>query len=240
MAAPAAVLRELHRLKRHAKNLKDEIERLPRMFKAQQAKLARQEDAVKQAQETVKKLKVEASDKEKSLKAKHQDIAKFEKQRNEATAKKEYDALVAEIAAARKACQGFEEEILTSIMETEEKAGQVPELDKAVKQAKEELANFDKTSAVRQADLTAQLQEVEKQIQEVEATLPGDLVPVYSRLVAVRGEDAMALVEDRNCTSCYTSITAQQYNDLTQGMFVVCKSCGRFLYLPEQAAVGRE
>jgi predicted nucleic acid-binding Zn-ribbon protein len=55
----------------------------------------------------------------------------------------------------------------------------------------------------------------------VEATLPQDLVPAYSRLVAVRGEDAMALVEDRNCTSCYTSITAQQYNDLTQGMFVV-------------------
>jgi len=27
--------------------------------------------------------------------------------------------------------------------------------------------------------------------------------------------------------------TAQQYNELIQGMFVFCRSCGRYLYLPE-------
>ena len=31
----------------------------------------------------------------------------------------------------------------------------------------------------------------------------------------------------------YTAITAQSYNDLLSGRMVVCKVCGRMLYLPE-------
>lgn len=76
---PATVLREVHRLRRHAKELQDEIARMPRQLKAQQAKVARQEEAIKQTQEGIKKLKVLATEKEKSIKAKHQEIAKVQK-----------------------------------------------------------------------------------------------------------------------------------------------------------------
>ena len=47
------------------------------------------------------------------LKAKQQQVVKHEKQLNEATAKKEYDALRAEIANEKKACQTLEDEILS-------------------------------------------------------------------------------------------------------------------------------
>ena len=43
MVSSASILREIHRLRRHAKNLQDEIERLPRLLRAQQVKAARQE-----------------------------------------------------------------------------------------------------------------------------------------------------------------------------------------------------
>ena len=42
MPGPATVLREIHRLRRHAKELQDRIEQGPRMLKHQQAKAARQ------------------------------------------------------------------------------------------------------------------------------------------------------------------------------------------------------
>jgi predicted nucleic acid-binding Zn-ribbon protein len=51
--------------------------------------------------------------------------------------------------------------------------------------------------------------------------------------MAARGADAMAAVENRTCTACYTEITAQNYHELILGQLVVCKSCGRILYLPE-------
>lgn len=231
---PGAILRELHRLRRHAKDLQTESERLPRQLNAQKGKVARQEEMLKQAQDGIKKLKVTIHEKETTLKAKHQEIAKREKQRNENVAnKKEYDALGAEIAAAQQLCGQVEDEILIALTQVDEQTARLPELDKALKQAKDEVVNFDATCKKRQGELAEQIEIVRRNIQEVDATLPEDVRAQYQRLVGFKGEDAMALVQDRTCTSCYTSITAQQQNELLQGQFVACKSCGRFLYLAE-------
>ena len=62
---------------------------------------------------------------------------------------------------------------------------------------------------------------------------PGADMRAYDRLIASKGEDAMSPVENKNCIACYTGITAQNYHDLVQGKFLLCKSCGRILYLPE-------
>jgi predicted CXXCH cytochrome family protein len=43
----------------------------------------------------------------------------------------------------------------------------------------------------------------------------------------------MAAVQGRTCSACHSEITAQNYNELLQELFVVCKSCDRILYLPE-------
>src|SRR5262245_26021624 len=105
MPGPASLMREIHRLRRFARDLQEQIDRLPRQQKAHQAKIARQEELLKQEQEAVKRLKVAGHEKEVSLKTTHGQIARYEQQRNEATAKKEYDALQAEIAGARAKAQ---------------------------------------------------------------------------------------------------------------------------------------
>lgn len=233
MAGPAAILRETHRLRRHAKDLQSEIERSPRVIKGQQAKVARQEELYREAQEALKHLKVTVKEKEADLKATYAQIAKHEKQLNEAAAKKEYDALKAEIAGDRKKCLRLEDEILEGMAETDERAAQLPEMDKAIKKAKEEAAQFEKEAQTRVAGLQEQLQKAQQQLKEVEATLPEDVHMLYERQVEGRGEDALSSVQDRNCAACYTAITAQSYNDLLAGRLVVCKSCGRILYLPE-------
>ncbi|MBY0522336.1 MAG: hypothetical protein K2R98_03015 [Gemmataceae bacterium] len=237
MAATADILREVHRLRNHAKDLKDQIERLPRMLKVQQAKVTHQENVIRQAQDSLKKLKVTVSDKEKELKAKHQDSAKFEKQRNEATVKKEYDALGSELQAAKARCAELEDEILAGMTDVDERTAQLPALEKALKQAQSEVANFDQISKARQAELNTMLAAVAVELKAVEEQVPIEVRSLYEREVASRGEDALSLVQDRNCTACYTGITAQQYNELFQGMFVMCKNCGRILYLPQQTAV---
>jgi len=234
MAGPAAILREIHRLRRHAKDLQTEINRLPLLLKAQQNKVARQEEIQRETQENLKRLKVTAHDKEVTLRTTHQQIAKHQKQLNEAAGKKEYDALQAEIAADRKKCQQLEDEILEGMVQTEEKTAQLPELEKAVKRTREECAQFERDAQGRQASLAEQLQQVQQQLKEVEATMPENIRQQYDRLINAKGEDAMSAVQGRTCTACNTEITAQMYNDLQlTGQFVLCKSCGRILYLPE-------
>src|SRR5258708_40221845 len=112
MPTPAETLRELHRLRRHAKNLKEEVERLPRLVKGQQAKVTQREEFLKKHQDAIKKVQVHIRDKEGTLKSTHLLIAKHDKQRNEATSKKEYDALQVEITYEKQNCQKIEEEIL--------------------------------------------------------------------------------------------------------------------------------
>jgi predicted nucleic acid-binding Zn-ribbon protein len=233
MSGPAAILREIHRLRRHAKDLQTEIERLPRLVKGQQAKVARQEDAVREAHEAIKRLKISGHAKEVSLKEAQQQIAKHEKQLNEAGSKKEYDALKAEIAAEKQKCQQLEDEILNGMMEMEERAAQVPEIEKTVAQAKKESAEHEQNARVREANLAELMAQTQKQLQEVEASLPDDVRPQYQRLVAARGEDALAAVQGRTCKACYTEITAQATTDLAREQFLLCKSCGRILYAQE-------
>jgi predicted nucleic acid-binding Zn-ribbon protein len=233
MSGPGTSLREVHRLRRHVKNLQEEVDRAPNLLKKQHSKVARQEEFLHDAQEILKKTKVTIHEKEVTLKTTHAQIAKHKKQQNEAGGKKEYDALNTEIAADQKNLSRLEEEILTAMGDVEERTAQIPELKKNVQRAKTELADFEKGSAERLATLTEQLQQAKAQLNEVEATLPDDIRPQYDRVIAARGEDALSLVQNRNCTACYTGITAQNYNDLMNGMFILCKSCGRIMYLPE-------
>jgi len=231
MAGPATILREIHRLRKNAADLQNEIERMPRMLKAQQARIVRQEEALREAHEVLKKAKLAGHEKESELKAAQQLMAKHEKQLSESTSKKEYDALKVEIADDKKKCQTIEDKILESMVAVEEKSAQIPVAEKAVAQAKVEYAEHEKISQKRLADLRDQLGKTHHSIKEVEHSLPPDVLPAYERLVGARGEDALAVVQNRTCMACYTEITAQAYNDLMLSQFVLCKSCGRVLYL---------
>src|SRR5215471_14310217 len=98
MAGPAAILREIHRLRGLAQDLQSRIDLAPKQVKAQQNLIAKCEEDLKQGQETVKKLKIAIHEHEVSIKAEQQLIKKYENQLGDITSKKEYDALRHEIA----------------------------------------------------------------------------------------------------------------------------------------------
>jgi predicted nucleic acid-binding Zn-ribbon protein len=234
MPGPAVILREIHRLKKYAKELQSRADQGPRQLKAQQTNITRQEDNLRQAQEGLKQLKKTILDKESQVKGHNQQIAKHQQQLNQAASKKEYDALKAEIESDRKAVTRLEDEILEAMGAVEERTAQIPLLEKAVQQAKADLVQYERDSAARVVALTEERQRALKELAEAEPTLPANLLEPYQRQVKARDEDAFAAVEARTCQACYTEITAQQYNDLLREAFVSCKSCGRFLYLPAQ------
>jgi predicted nucleic acid-binding Zn-ribbon protein len=209
------------------------MNRIPLQIKAQQNKVARAEEALREAQDGLKKLKVANLEKEALLKAIHDTIRKHQRQLNEAGAKKEFDALNAEIAVERHKAQKLEEEIFSGLMQVEERTPQIPELEKALQQARQECTAFEKSVSERQTNLKDQFDKAQAELKDVEAHLPDDIRPLYQRLVAARGEEAMAAAVNRSCVACYTEITAQMHNDLLAGRFVLCKTCGRLLYLPE-------
>jgi hypothetical protein len=233
MSSPGAIVREIHRLRRGIKDLTTRIDSGPRQIKAQHAVVSRCEENLKRAQEELKHLKVKTHEKEVSLKATGDQIKKYERQLNEIISKKEYDAFKTELATCRAAGAKLEDEILAALGELEERQAKLPEIEKALVQARAQAVELEKTQESRMAELSRQRDELQKQLAEVEGTLPADIRPPYDRLIVAKGEDAMAAVEGRTCVACYTEITAQNTHDLNQGKFLLCKSCGRILYLPE-------
>jgi uncharacterized protein len=235
MAGSIAILRELHRLRRHIAGLQEEINRVPLKIRAQQAKLTRQEDELKVARDALNHTKVTIHQNEVTLKQTHQQMAKYEGQLRDISSKKEYDALQHEIANEKTKCGGLEDAILEGMTKAEEQAARIPELEKALKTGKDELARFETMSKERVVTMTEELQRTQGQLKEVETTLPMDIRPTYERLVASMGEGALSLSKKNTCSACNSALTEQQGHDLLAGRLVLCKSCGRIVYLADEA-----
>lgn len=233
MAGIVDQLRQLHRLHRSARDLREQLERLPQQMKIQKAKLERQEKNLHDGQEAIKKLKVGTHEREVSLKTLHTQIKKHEKQREEAANKKEYDALQHEIDQDRAQVKKIEDELLTSMMEIEERTAAIPVLEKTLADAKAEFAKFEATAGERQKELAEAGAKALEELKAAEQSLPEDIRAEYNRSVKGMGADALSPVKGDTCVACSTSITQQRQHDLLLGKFCVCRSCGRMLYLPE-------
>lgn len=235
MAGAIGILRELHRLRRHIAGLQEEINRVPLKIRAQQTKLARQEEELKAVRDVLQHVKVGIHGNEVTLKQTHQQIAKYEGQLRDISSKKEYDALQHEIAGEKKKCGELEDAILEAMTKAEEQGARIPELEKGLKAGKDELARFETTSKERVATLSEELRQTQAQLREVETTLPDGVRKDYERLVAAKGEDALSLAKRNTCSACNSALTEQQGHDLMSGRLVLCKSCGRIVYLADES-----
>jgi predicted nucleic acid-binding Zn-ribbon protein len=228
MATPAQILKDIHRLKRHIKDLDAKLEKGPKAHKAHQLKVTQAEEALHKAQDGIKQLKVKIHEKEVSVKAAQQGIEKLEK--TPISNKKEYDALRLEIATAQKGIHKLEDEILETMGELEDKTKAIPEWEKTLQKAKAESVHFEKDHQQRLDKWSAERQSSLTELSGVEGQLPEDLRIIYDRLTGSKWADAISAVHERICATCYTEVTPQMYNELQRGLFVICKSCGRMLY----------
>jgi predicted nucleic acid-binding Zn-ribbon protein len=237
------VLREVHRLRRHLSELHTEVERLPRTLKAHAAKVAKQEQTLKDAVDNLRKLKVANADRELRAKTTHQQLLKFEKQMSDMKSPKEIDGKQKEIAAAKATIAALEAEVLVGITEIEEKTAEIPALEKAVKKAKSDFANFEVESLEHKERLEGEKTLALSELKVVEAQMPADIASTYSRLVKAHGHDALAEVRERerSCGQCLNAVTVQNINELLRGRLMCCNNCGRILYIErQQVAVGVE
>jgi len=211
MPTPAAIFREIHRLRRYIRELDGRTDQGPRLRKAQEDKLIHQ--------------------KEVSIRSTQDQIKKYEKQLRELNSnKKEYDALTAEIAQAKAAISRLEDETLDLMAKSEEQAAKLPELETALKKAKDDYARFDHDFAANLQRYADEKTRAQAELQAQEAALPDDFRPLYNRGVAAKGADALSGVQNGVCSACYTEVTPQMASELRRGSFLMCKSCGRILY----------
>lgn len=230
MSAPGPVLKEIHRLRRYLVDLESKIAQAPKQLQLQKTKLQLAEDNLVKAQDELKHLKVKIHDREVTIKTSFQQIAKWEKQRETVENKKEYDALNSEIADAQKRIQSLEEEVFETMTLVEEKSAQLPQVQKATQQVRDDVAKYEKEYDDRLNRFREEMTRSAEELKATEVNVPEDLRPAFDKLIQTRGVEALGSVENKICMACYTELTPQLANNVNRGMFVICKSCGRMLY----------
>lgn len=233
MSTVQAAIRECHRLRKHLKNLQSEIDLGPRVAKAQLARLGQEEQAHKTAHETIKKLKLKQREDEGTLKQVETLLDKLHARSMTVTTMKEMDATRSEIAQATAKKEALEDAILSAMTEVEERTAKTPEVDKRWADAQAEYRQQQEEGKARLARLHEEVGLSKEALAKVEATLPPKVKPTYDGLVKAFGPDAMAVVENRVCLGCRTSLTEQKMIDLRAGAFTLCSNCGKMLHTAE-------
>ena len=129
MSVPS-IFKECHRLRRHLRELKDEIDRGPRMLKAQQQRLTDAEKAHKDAYDKIKQLKLKQKEEEGLLKSLEANLAKLADRAMTVTTMKEMEATKHEIENAAGKKSICEDAILGAMTEIEERTADIPNVEK--------------------------------------------------------------------------------------------------------------
>ncbi|MGF1578389.1 MAG: zinc ribbon domain-containing protein [Gemmataceae bacterium] len=230
----ADVLKEIHRLRRLIVDLEKKIADVPRQTKRRENDIEFHNNELNGMQETIKQLKVQASEGEKSIQSITNLIKKKRGQLGGLLSKKEFDALELEISHLEKQIGELEDKVLPLYDEITEKTDTIPGLEENLQAANAELKRYQAASQEQNEQLRAELERAREELKGTEATLPsGEFRLMYERLIRSKGEDSFAGVVKQSCQACYNSITAQMQNELLQGKLVFCSSCGRIIYLAE-------
>jgi predicted nucleic acid-binding Zn-ribbon protein len=233
MSTVTATLRECHRLRKHLKKLQEEIDLGPRVLKAQQNRLAAEQQAHKDHFESITKLKLKQRDDEGSLKQTETRLAKLEEQLLKISVPKEYEAKKSEIKQAQEKRTALEDAILTTMGEVEEKTAAIPAVEQKWKDAQAEFKQYEIDAKERLERLLSDQQESQAELAKVEATLPDKAKPTYAHLTKAFGPDAMAAVKNKVCQGCRSSMHEQKWLELQAGTFTLCSNCGKMLYPAE-------
>jgi predicted nucleic acid-binding Zn-ribbon protein len=117
--------------------------------------------------------------------------------------------------------------------QVDEKTGQIPGGETAVKAAQEEMQKVAVELAAQRPQWDTRLAEAQAALSALEAQFSADQRAVYDRLVKAYGADSLAAVRDGTCTGCNIELTPQGRQNLDRDLITTCKNCGRLVYLPE-------
>jgi uncharacterized protein len=227
------LLRTLHRLHRQISDLKGRQEHGPRQIQAAEANVQRCEEDAEKAKDEAKAVRVDADKKQLQLKTNENKVKELQAKLNAASSNREYQILKEQIAADEMANSVLADEILESFDKVDAYLESVKKADAVLVSAKKVAEEIRAEVAAAAPLIAADLARVQAELAEREKELPEDILEFYRRTTRNGGEEALAVLEGQCCGGCHQQMPLNQCSNVMLGKPVVCKSCGRLLYLAE-------
>ena len=237
MTITVGVLRELHRVHLQLTDLRERLDRGPRQIQARRQGIAALEAELAEEQQSHQKVRMLADNKQLDLKTSENKVLDLKTKLNTCSTNKEYQALLDQIAAAEMAGSVLSDEILESLEQIDELAGQVGEQEKKITAVRIELEEVVSRVAEQSESIREDIERLEVDLETAESALQGDVRVNYDRIVRAKGGDALAPMDGGYCSGCSQQLTTNIQANLTMGKPIFCPTCGRLLYMPEDRSV---
>ncbi|MBN2023468.1 MAG: phospholipase [Pirellulales bacterium] len=233
--AVTETLRALHRVHGQVTDLEGRLRRGPQVVRAHEANVARCEANLARLQEEAKKARMASDAKQSQLKGGEEKVAKLRVQLNTASSNREYQALKDQIAAAEMANSVLSDEILEGLERLDGFAAQIDEAKQTLAKAQAEREKVARQVEAEAPSIRDDLAVAQGNLKEAESALPDDFRPLYNRAVQAFGQEALAPVVGEYCGGCNQKVPLNAIAALllTVPKPLVCRSCGRMLYVPE-------
>lgn len=216
--------------------LKKDLDHLPKLRAAAEARLGGDKAAAEQAQAKVMEQELAIKNLELDIGTRRNTIQRLEDQRFETRKNEEFRALGNEVERYKNEIDALEERELGH-METLEEARKVliaaqGRLAETGKLVKSELEALDQ----REANVRSSMQELIGERKQLAAAVDEDLRVRYERLLVNKGGTAVVPVDHGVCQGCHMKVISSTLVELKAAKSIVsCGNCGRILYLGEEA-----
>ncbi len=230
MNSDLANLIELQHADAEIARLRAEIAALPKRVAVIEEKLAGSKAQLETAKAALKTDEANRRKYEGEIQNLRQKISKYRDQMLGVKTNQEYRALGTEVEFAEKGISGFEDKILETMLDADDK-------DRDLKSAEIDLkahtAEIEKEKAEARA-VTAKdekaLAEWNAKRDEYRTGVSADILRHYDRVLTFRGS-GIAEARDHKCSACQVMLRPQVYSDvMTNERIMVCDSCNRILY----------
>ena len=213
------------------KALQAQQKNLPRERKALEDKLVAARQALDQAKQRVKENEIEKRKLELEVEGKRGAIGRFKIQQQQTRKNEEYQALTKEIKHFEDEIQALEDRELDLMEQAETLKGASGTADKEFAKTegtiKEQLGRLE-TGATASNE---RLMELQANHDKLAGDIPEDVVDLYGRLFAKKGDAAVVPLENDICGGCHMKVPTQTVADVRgEKKIAQCPQCGRILY----------
>lgn len=213
------------------RSIDQEMQNIDQTIRSGSSDVAEVEAAIAEKQKERDKLDLDA-------KSMESHINRLKGQLLEVKTNREYETMRGEIEKEQAAKSRIEDKILQLMVDIDTLKDTLARARNAADSGKTELEKTRQECVAKRENLKESVKELEAARNEKVKELPADIASMYERILALRGDTAVAEAdpETRVCQGCYSTITLQKVSLLMLGKELVqCENCNRFLYLPREA-----
>jgi len=200
------------------------------------------QNTLESKKEEMQLTKVQADRLELELKTRDEEISKFRAALNTARTNKEYSALLTQLNTTKADNSKIETQVLDLLREIESDEAECSKIKGEIEDQKKLLEQKRKESETLSVKYEAELNDVQKQWDQIAATIPHEPLEMFKRVADTYDGQAIAKIEQQegksllySCGGCFMNITPETVNLLmTRDDIIRCPICSRILVLDQK------